>query len=74
MKRAIRLVLPVATLLVAFFATNGLVLANKDMAKKEKKACTTCHEKGTPSKDNLNNVGKYYKANKTLEGAPAPAK
>jgi len=74
MKRAIRLVLPAATLLVAFLATNGLVFATKEMAKKEKKACTTCHEKGTPTKENLNNVGKYYKAKKTLEGAPAPAK
>jgi hypothetical protein len=74
MKRAIRLVLPAATLLVAFFAANGLVFANKEMAKKEKKACITCHEKGTPTKDNLNNVGKYYKAKKTLDGAPAPAK
>jgi hypothetical protein len=34
MKRAIRLVLPAATLLVAFFAANGLVFANKEMAKK----------------------------------------
>ena len=74
MKRAIRLVLPVATLLVAFLAANGLVFANKDMAKKEKKACPYCHQKGTPNKDNLNDVGKYYKAKKTLDGAPAPAK
>jgi len=74
MKRVIRLVLPVATLLVAFFATNGLVFATKEMAKKEKKQCTWCHQKGTPSKDNLNNVGKYYKEKKTLDGAPAPAK
>lgn len=73
MKRVFRLVLPVATLLVAFFATNGLIFATKEMAKKEKKACTMCHEKGTPSKDNLNNVGKYYKAKKTLDGAPTPA-
>ena len=74
MKRVIRLVLPVAALLAAFFATNGVVFATKDMAKKEKKACTTCHEKGTPSKDNLNATGKYYKEKKTLDGAPAPGK
>ena len=74
MKRVIRLVLPAAALLVAFFASNGLVFATKDMAKKEKKSCTTCHEKGTPSKQNLNNVGKFYKEKKTLDGAPAPAK
>lgn len=70
MKKKIRLVLPVATLLVAFLATNGIGFATKDMAKTEKKPCITCHEKGAPSKANLNEVGKYYKAKKTLEGAP----
>ena len=70
MKKVIRLVLPVATLLVAFIATNGVVFATKEMAKKEKKACTVCHEKGTPSKTNLNATGKYYKEKKTLDGAP----
>jgi len=57
MKRTIRLVLPVATLVVAFFATNGIGFATKEMAKTEKQPCTTCHEKGAPSKTNLNDVG-----------------
>jgi cytochrome c553 len=74
MKKMIRLVLPVATLMVAFFATNGISFATKEMAKTEKKACTTCHEKGAPSKTNLNDVGKYYKAQKTLVGAPEAKK
>jgi len=74
MKRMIRLVLPVATLLVAFFATNGIGFATKEMSKTEKKPCTTCHEKGTPSKTNLNDVGNYYKAKKTLVGAPEAKK
>lgn len=74
MKRTIRLVLPVATLLVAFFATYGIGLATKEMAKTEKKACVTCHEKGAPTKANLNEVGKYYKAKKTLDGAPEAKK
>ncbi len=74
MKRTIRLVLPVATLLVAFFATNGIGFATKEMAKTEKKPCTTCHEKGAPTKANLNDVGKYYKAKKTLVGAPEAKK
>ena len=74
MKKMIRLVLPVATLMVAFFATNGISFATKEMAKTEKKACTTCHEKGAPSKTNLNDVGKYYKALKTLVGAPEAKK
>ena len=73
MKRTIRLVLPVATLLVAFFATNGIGFATKEMSKTEKKGCPTCHVKGAaPSKanPNLNEVGKYYKEKKTLDGAP----
>jgi hypothetical protein len=74
MKRTIRLVLPVATLVVAFFATSGIGLATKEMAKTEKKPCITCHEKGAPTKTNLNDVGKYYKAKKTLVGAPEAKK
>jgi cytochrome c553 len=74
MKKMIRLVLPVAMLMAAFFATNGISFATKDMAKTEKKPCTTCHEKGAPSKTNLNDVGKYYQAKKTLVGAPEAKK
>jgi cytochrome c553 len=71
----IRLVLPVAVLGVAFFATSGIGFATKEMAKTEKKPCTTCHEKGgAPTKTNLNDVGKYYKAKKTLVGAPEAKK
>ena len=68
--KALRLILPVATLLAAFLATTGISFANKEIQKKEKKPCTTCHVK-TGQKD-LNDVGKYYKDKKTLEGAPAP--
>lgn len=74
MKRLFRLVLPVATLLVAFFATNGISFATKEMAKTEKKPCMTCHEKGAPSKTNLNDTGKFYKEKKTLVGAPEAKK
>ena len=74
MKRMIRLVLPAATLMVAFFATNGIGFATKEMAKTEKKPCITCHEKGAPSKANLNDTGKYYKEKKTLVGAPEAKK
>jgi hypothetical protein len=69
MKR-LRLLLPVATLMAAFLASSGISFATKEMGKKEKKPCTTCHVK-TGQKD-LNDVGKYYKEKKTLEGAPAP--
>lgn len=71
--KAIRLILPAATLVAAFFATSGLSFATKEMAKTEKKPCFTCHEKGkAPTKANplLNEVGKYYKEKKTLDGAP----
>ena len=68
--KALRLLLPVATLLAVFVATSAF--ANQEMAKKEKKGCVTCHEKGKATKENplLNAVGKHYKEKKTLEGAP----
>ncbi len=65
--RSLRLLLPVATMLAAFLATSGVSFATKEMSKKEKKPCTTCHTKGKE----LNDVGKYYKEKKTLDGAPA---
>jgi len=74
MKKTFRLILPVATLLGAFVATSGVGFATKEMAKTEKKPCVTCHEKGAPTKANLNAVGKYYKEKKTLVGAPEAKK
>lgn len=70
--RKLRLLLPVATVLAAFLATSGISFANKDIAKAEKKPCQTCHVK-VGQKD-LNDVGKYYKEHKKLDGAPAPKK
>ncbi len=64
--KGLRLLLPVATLLAAFFTASGVSFATKEIGKKEKKACTVCHTKGKE----LNDVGKYYKDKKTLEGAP----
>ena len=68
--KALRLLLPAATLLAVFVATNAF--ATVEMGKKEKKPCVTCHEKGKATKENplLNAVGKHYKEKKTLEGAP----
>lgn len=68
--KALRLLLPVATLLAVFITTNAF--ATVEMSKKEKKSCVTCHEKGKATKENplLNAVGKHYKEKKTLEGAP----
>ena len=74
MKKAFRLILPAATLLAALFATSGISFATKEMSKTEKKPCITCHEKGTPTKTNLNATGKFYKEKKTLVGAPEAKK
>jgi hypothetical protein len=69
--KSLRLLIPVAAVATLFVAGNAF--ATQEMSKKEKKPCTTCHEKGKPTKENplLNDVGKYYKEKKTLEGAPA---
>lgn len=41
-------------------------LATKDTAKKEGKACITCHVKSGDKE--LNELGQYYKEHKTLKG------
>lgn len=66
--KALRLFVPVAALVAMLIATSGLSFATKELAKKEGKPCTTCHEKA--GKKDLNEVGKHYKEKKTLEGAP----
>ena len=66
--KALRLFVPVAALLAMLVATSGLSFATKELGKKEGKPCTACHEKA--GKKELNEVGKYYKEKKTLEGAP----
>lgn len=68
MMKLFRLVMPAAAFAAALMLAGGAAYANKEMAKKEKKPCTTCHVKAG-SKD-LNDVGKYYKEKKTIEGAP----
>ena len=66
--KSLRLILPIATLVAAFLATSGVSFATKEFAKKEKKPCTTCHAKAGST--DLNDVAKFYKDKKTLEGAP----
>ena len=59
-------------LLPAFVVVGGLILSTSvsfgkpEYTKKEKKPCTTCHV--TAKSKELNDVGKYYEKNKTLEG------
>lgn len=69
MKR-FRLLIPALAVAALFLAGNAF--ATPEMSKKEKKPCTTCHEKGKPTKENplLNAIGKFYKEKGTLEGAP----
>lgn len=64
----LRLLLPAAALLGLILVTGSPSFATKEMGKKEKKPCVTCHVKGDMKK--LNDVGKYYKDKKSLEGAP----
>jgi cytochrome c553 len=66
--KALRLIIPVATLVAMMVATSGLSFATKEIGKKEGKPCGTCHEKA--GKKELNDAGKYYTEKKTLEGAP----
>ena len=70
--KALRLILPAATLLTALVATTAPSFATPAIQKKEGKPCTVCHEKGKATKEAplLNAAGKYYKEKKTLEGAP----
>ncbi len=68
MKKLIRLALPAAVFAAVVMMTGGSAYATKELSKKEKKPCTTCHPK-VGSKD-LNDVGKYYKEKQTLVGAP----
>ncbi len=67
--RTLRLVL-VGLVLAAF--TASLVQGKPEYAKKEGKACTTCHTK-MGSKE-LNEVGKCYEKQKSLEACKAPQK
>ena len=64
MTKRIRVILLVAAIGTALTAVPSM--ATKDMAKKEKKSCVTCHVK-TGSKE-LNEAGKYYKEKGTLVG------
>lgn len=68
--KGLRLMIPAAA--AAALLLTGSAFATVELSKKEKKPCTTCHEKGKPTKENplLNAAGKYYKEKGTLEGAP----
>lgn len=54
-----RYLAPAAVLAAGFLMTTTDVQANKDMAKKEKTGCKTCHVDA--GKKDLNDLGKCYK-------------
>lgn len=59
-------------LVPSLIVAGGLLLSSSvsfgkpEYTKKEKKACTVCHV--TAKSKELNDTGKYYEKNKTLEG------
>jgi hypothetical protein len=69
--RLVRLVVPAAVFAAVLILSGGAAFATYEMSKKEKRPCTTCHTKlGSKGSKDLNDIGKYYKEKKTLEGAP----
>ncbi len=66
--KALRLLVPAVAVLVGLLATSAISMATQEFSKKEKKPCLTCHVKA--GKKDLNEVGKYYKQHKSLDGAP----
>lgn len=60
-----RYLAPAAVLAAGFLMTTTDVQANKDVAKKEKTGCKTCHVE--VNKKDLNDVGKCYKDSKDLK-------
>jgi len=67
-----RYIAPAAILFVGLVMTSSLSFGKKEYTAKEKKPCATCHV--TAASKDLNDVGKYYKEKKTLEGAPTAKK
>ena len=64
MTKRIRVILLVAATAIALTALPST--GTRDMSRKERKSCVTCHVK-MGSKE-LNDAGKYYKEKGTLEG------
>ena len=64
---AIKLIIPGTILLGCFLVCTLSVYGTPEYAKKEKKACNTCHTKVTSNKDEmakgLNSTGTCYKEN-----------
>ena len=68
----LKIALPAAILLGGFLICSTVTYGKAEYTKKEKKACTFCHTKAN-SKE-LNDAGKYYEKNKSLDGYQADQK
>jgi hypothetical protein len=70
MKRLLKLMSLIgAVALLTVSASLPGTYAKPDYSKKEKKSCKYCHSSSKPSKDDLNEAGKYYKDhNHSLDG------
>lgn len=61
-----KFVIPAGILLAGLVTFSSLTVAKPEYSKKESKKCVDCHVKAG-SKD-LNDMGKYYKEHKSLDG------
>jgi hypothetical protein len=64
--RILKSLIPAIVAFPALVATSVISYGTVEMGKKEKKSCLTCHVKNGAKE--LNDAGKYYHQNKTLEG------
>ncbi len=66
MRTTMRCLAPASVLALGGWLMTSNVYASPDFAKKERRDCVYCHT--TKTSRELNDAGKYYKKNKTLEG------
>jgi len=67
----LKLVLPALILSGGFLVCTTVSYSKPDYTKKEKKACTFCHNAATAKDANakdLTDAGKYYQEHKSLDG------
>lgn len=70
--KALKLAVPAGILMAGFLFCTTASYGTQEFAKKEKKGCVYCHV--TAGKKDLNETGKCYKTNKSLEKCAVPEK
>jgi hypothetical protein len=68
----LRFTAPAVVVFLGIMLSSTTSYGKPEYTKKEKKACTVCHV--TAKSKELNEAGKYYDKNKTLEGFKADKK